>query len=778
MEKLVKTAPAVIPASGVTVVGGGCCCGAAVVDLGACHAADRTAAARTVTFAVPGVSCGACIRTIEGQLHAVPGVRAARVNLATRRLAVTFDPATLDVDVILGRVRALGFEIAELADDPDERQGARVADHMPRLGVAGFAAANVMLLSVSVWAGHASSDMDHTTRDLFHWLSALIALPAIAYAGQPFFRSALAALSTRRLNMDVPISLGILLAAAMSLWQTARGAEHVYFDAAITLVFFLLVGRTLDERMRARAVGAAHDLMSLRAIRATVLGDDGTTRIVRAQDLVPGMRLLVPAGERIAADGRIVAGVGEVDESLVTGESVPRPVGPGDRVHAGTVNGGGPLTVLTTATAEDTLLAEIARLMLAAEQARGRYVRLADRAARLYAPAVHILGLATLVGWIALGAGVETSLMHAIAVLIITCPCALALAVPAVQVAAVGRLFRTGVIVKAADGLERLAEVDTVVFDKTGTLTRGAPTLAADSAIDDATLAAAAALAVASRHPYARGVVRAAEARGLTIVAGAGVREVPGSGLAITTPDGECRLGSPAWCGADPARETAAIWYRAPGRPPIGFPMVDELRSDAAAVVATLTRAGYGVELLSGDRPDAVAAAAAASGIVAHRARVTPDRKLDRLTALARAGHRVLMVGDGLNDAPALAAAHASLSPATAIDVAQTAADAIFQGERLVAVVEALAVARHARRLALQNFALAIGYNLVFVPIAMAGLVTPLVAAVAMSTSSILVTANALRIRSLPMRLARPPRAIAGPRPPTAPAVVHREVHP
>ena len=343
-----------------------------------------------------------------------------------------------------------------------------------------------MLLSVSVWSGGAG-DMTPSVQALFHWLSALIALPAVAYAGQPFFRSAAQALRARRLNMDVPISLGVTLATAMSLYQTTRGSEQVYFDAAVTLLFFLLVGRyPRPAHARARARGAAANLLGLRGATATVICADGTTERLGARLLEPGMRVLTVAGERFAVDGRVLDGRGEVDESLITGETVPRAVAPGAQIYAGTVNLSGSLVTEATATDQNTLLAEIARLMSAAEQARGRYVRLADRAARFYAPAVHILGLVTFLGWLLAGHGWETALTVAIAVLIITCPCALALAVPAVQVAATSRLFGKGVLVKAADGLERLAEVDTVVFDKTGTLTLGEPALAqSDNVTDD-----------------------------------------------------------------------------------------------------------------------------------------------------------------------------------------------------------------------------------------------------------------------------------------------------
>jgi P-type Cu2+ transporter len=626
---------------------------------------------------------------------------------------------------------------------------------LKRLGVAGFAAANIMLLSVSVWSGGAG-DMTPAVQALFHWLSALIALPTVAYAGQPFFRSAAQALKARRLNMDVPISLGVTLATAMSLYQTARGSQQVYFDAAVTLLFFLLVGRFLDQRMRTRAAGAAANLMGLRGTAATVICSDGTTERLGARLIEPGMRILTVAGERFAVDCRVLDGRSEVDESLITGETAPRPFAPGDRIYAGTVNISGSVVTEATATDQNTLLAEIVRLMSAAEQARGRYVRLADRAARFYAPAVHILGLITFLGWLLAGQGWEAALTVAIAVLIITCPCALALAVPAVQVAATGRLFGKGVLVKAADGLERLAEVDTVVFDKTGTLTLGEPTLAQREGVTDTVLARAACLAAASRHPYARAVVRAAEAAGLRIAPAAGVREVAGFGLERKAPDGAERLGSGAWCEAAATdAHMAGVWYRAPDGATVALHFEDRLRPDAADVIGRLHDAGFRTELLSGDRHSVVEAAAIQAGIGRWTAGVLPAQKIARIEELKAAGRKVLMVGDGLNDAPALAAAHASLSPSTAADISQTTADAVFQGERLAPVLETLAVARAARRMALQNFAIAIGYNTVFVPLAMAGAVTPLLAAVAMSASSIAVTANAVRLKSMRLELAR-----------------------
>lgn len=722
------------------------------------NARDRANAPSTVSvvLAVPHMVCGGCVRTIEQALRAAPGVGAARANLSARRVAVTFSSPTTSVAAIGAVLKDAGFTSAEVLDD-GLSQSLGSSGLLGRVGVAGFASANIMMVSVSVWSGH-TSDMDTSVQTLFHWISALIALPAIGYSAQPFFASAFAALRNRRLNMDVPISLGIALATAMSIFQTMRGSDQVYFDAAVTLVFFLLIGRVLDESMRVKSRSAAENLLSLKALVATVIGDDGTARQVQARNIVPGMRMIVAAGERIAADGTVASGRSAIDEGLITGETLPRIVAEGDHVHAGTVNGSGPLHVTATAGDDNTLLAEIARLMLAGEQSRGRYVRLADRAARLYAPAVHILGLATFVGWMIAGSGWEPALTYSIAVLIITCPCALALAVPAVQVAATSRLFACGMIVKAADGLERLSEVDTVIFDKTGTLTVGDLRLTADAELSDDLLSSAAGLAVASRHPYAQAVVRAATERGLNVMPREDTREVAGSGLAAGAGADEVRLGSSDWVvgASSPRHQDASLWFVQPGMAPVGFRFEDRLRPDAISAIAELKLAGYAVELLSGDRPDAVANAAQAAGIDIWQGGAKPGAKHARLEALKNNGHLALMIGDGLNDAPALATAHASLSPASAVDISQTAADAVFQGDKLAPVVEALKVARAAHRLAVQNFAIAILYNFVFVPMAMAGYVTPLVAAIAMSTSSIIVTANAVRLRTMALPLSAP----------------------
>ena len=704
----------------------------------------------SLTLVVQNLRCPSCIRSIESAVEKRPGLLNARVNLSTRRLKLRWDPTKTDVEPLLTAVAARGYRLVPL--DPEQLESAETQEGrelLRAMAVAGFAASNVMLLSVAVWSGLAA-DMGPATRTLMHWVSAMIALPAVAYAGRPFFRSALTALRGGHTNMDVPISLAVILAAGMSLSETLRGGEQVFFDASVMLLFFLLIGRFLDLRLRGRARSAAENLTALKATAATVVAADGNLHSLPIARLEPGMTVAIAAGERIPIDGRVSLGRSEVDTSLLTGESLPRPVAPGAEVYAGTVNGGGALRITVTAQAEASLLAEIVRLMEAAEQGRDRYVRLADRVARLYAPVVHLLAAATLIGWLALSdLSWQASLMIAIAVLIITCPCALGLAVPAVQVAAVGRLLKQGILVKSADALERLATVDTFVFDKTGTLTLGRPVLQNAASIDPELLALAATIAGHSRHPLARALSRA-----VPHPPGAGmvVQEHTGDGLSTQVDGKVLRLGRRAWCGIDDTAETAApddameLWLSGPDFPPQRFVFRDTPRPDAAAVIAELQRRGIAVELLSGDRSDVAARLAEELGIAVWRGDCRPADKIARLEALAAEGRTTAMIGDGLNDAPALAAAFASLSPADAADISQIAADIVFQGDRLAPLVETLDTARRAKRLVLQNFALAILYNLIAVPIAVAGYVTPLIAAVAMSSSSIIVTANAMRL--------------------------------
>jgi Cu2+-exporting ATPase len=709
------------------------------------HPAEGVAA---MDLVVDGVSCGACIATIEKGLRRDAAVRAARVNLANKRVTVEWREGALEPPAILDRLERLGYPAHPFAAGAANTVELEAEKRLLRcLGVAAFGAMNVMLLSVSLWAG-AEYDANGATRDLFHWLSALVSLPCAAYAGMPFFESAARSLRAGALNMDVPISLGVILALAMSMLQTVTHQHGAYFEGAVMLLMFLLAGRVLDQRMRRRTRDLAVNLTAIRADRAVKLIDDGEAREVPIEAIRPGDLVLARPGERLAVDGSVEEGRSEVDQSLVTGETAPVGVSPGAQVYAGALNLTGALRVRARAAAGATFLDEVNSLLTNAVEQRSSYVLLTDRAARLYVPIVHVAALMTFLGWLALGAGWQQALLIAITVLIITCPCALGLAVPAVQVVAAGALFRSGVILRSGEALERLAEADQVVFDKTGTLTQPKPALAnaADVAPED--LALAGRLALASGHPLAEAIVAASGAKEALAV-----EESPGEGVSAMIDGRPVRLGSVAWCAAEAEAEAvAARWpdaslivLRTPERAVV-FVVRQALRRDAAAAVADIARERE-VEILSGDRPPAVELIARELGVPRYAAGLKPADKIARLGALKQAGRRPLMVGDGLNDAPALAAAHVSISPISAAHVAQAQADALFLGERLAPVAEALRIAVKARRLMVQNLWLSALYNMIAVPLAVFGCVTPLIAALAMSASSAMVTLNALRLR-------------------------------
>ncbi|MWD28216.1 cadmium-translocating P-type ATPase [Aquicoccus sp. SCR17] len=699
----------------------------------------------TLALSLPTIHCAACIATVERGLRAHPGVRSARVNLTLKRAMVEAAPE-VTAAALAELVGRLGYEAHELdpgalAVTETDRQG---RDLLMRLAVAGFAMMNVMLLSVAVWSG-----AEGQTRDMFHWVSAAIALPAVGFAARPFFANAWTALRARRLNMDVPISLAILLAIATSLWETSLSGAHAYFDAAVALTFFLLAGRYLDHRTRAIARSAAEELTALEVPRALRLDGAGVPAEVAVAALAVGDAVLVRPGGRMPVDGVVTEGRSELDRSLLTGETLPVPAGPGLAVSAGEVNLTGPLVLRATAVGRDSSLHRLAELVAVAESGRAAYTSLADRAAALYAPGVHVLAGLACLGWLLWTGDLRVALNIAAAVLIITCPCALGLAVPAVTTAASGRLFRRGLLIKQATALERLARVDTVVFDKTGTLTAGTPVLCDAEGIAPEVLAPALALARGSAHPLARALTEAALSRGVVAADVEDIREWPGDGVEGRWQGQRLRLGRAEWVGARSAERTAT-WLRIGEADPVAFLFTDRPRPGAAGAVAALRAAGQRVMLLSGDSAGAVRALAEEVGIEEWQAGVTPEGKAARVAALQQEGARVLMVGDGLNDTAALAAAHVSISPASALDAARTASDIVLLGADLAPVAEAIATARIATRRIRQNFRIATLYNVVAVPLAVAGLATPLIAALAMSTSSITVSLNALRLGRRP----------------------------
>ena len=558
------------------------------------YVSTRGDGAHELTLAVNGLQCGACVWLIESVLAREPDLVQGRVNMTTRRLRLVWRGATNRADALIGAIESLGYHLVPF--NAEALAAARDASGhalIRALAVAAFAAGNVMLLSIGIWAGEAGGllrDMGPATRDLLHWVSALIAMPAIAYAGMPFFASAAAVLRHGRTNMDVPISIGVILVTGMSLAQTLQHGADTYFDSASALLFFLLIGRVLDHRARGQARATAEQLLTLRATDVALLQPDGSIKRCNQQSIVPGDRIVAGLGERIGVDGTVERGTSMLDASLVTGEGLPIAAAPGTRVFAGTLNLGGTLTVRATATGSGTLLAECVRLIEAAEARRSRFVVLADRVARRYAPAVHLTALATFLWWyFVAGVPAGQALLTASAVLIITCPCALALAVPIVQVIAAGRLFRAGILLKSPTALERLADVDTIVFDKTGTLTEPMLALVKDRGFDEEALRAAASLAAVSRHPLARALAAAA---GPVPVAEDAV-EYPGQGVCA----GGLRLGSQSFTGAEapqalplPLREGGRgrgpeLWFTRRNQPAICFTFAEtpaRRRSDNA----------------------------------------------------------------------------------------------------------------------------------------------------------------------------------------------------
>ena len=702
---------------------------------------------RQTDLSVPGMRCGGCMAAVEKTLAALEGVANARVNLSTRRVAVRWHTDSGPPDLI-GALERIGYP-AHLFSFETDAKDPELSRLLKALAVAGFCAMNIMLLSVSVWFG-----ADGATRQAFHLVSASLAFPAILYSGRIFYLSAWSALRHGHTNMDVPISIGVTLAFGLSLYDTLHGAPHAYFDAATTLLFFLLIGRTLDHLMREKARSAVSGLARLAPVGATVVNADGARQYVPITAVEPRAILFIAPGDRIPVDGVVETGSSDLDRSLVSGESVPGRAIPGTAVQAGLMNLTGPLTIKATANAENSFLTEMVRMMEAAEGGRARYRRLADRAAALYSPVVHTIAVVSFLGWLSATGDWHLSIAVAISVLIITCPCALGLAVPIVQVVAARRLFERGVMVKDGSALERLAEVDTVLFDKTGVLTLGKPSLGNGSEIAPSAMGIAAKIAAGSRHPAALAIAAAGAGQSVLPLAFKDVRELPGLGIEAHAEGSIYRLGRPGWAlGREPEGDESgtkdSISVLTKNSELLAtFVLEDRVRPGAEQAVRHLASRGLSVEIISGDRRLVVRMLAARLGINQVATDLLPAGKLARIEQLARSGRKIMMVGDGLNDAPALAAAHASMAPATAADIGRNAADFVFLNESLSAVTEVLDISRKAGTLIRQNFGLAVAYNAIAVPIAIGGFVTPLLAALAMSLSSVLVVANALRLRN------------------------------
>jgi P-type Cu2+ transporter len=692
-------------------------------------------------IAVKGAHCAACLSKIERGVQSLDGVFRARLNLSTGKLSVLLSRRGAVPHAVLKKIRELGYgaDPFELESALDARRNEdRFLLHC--LIVAGFGAIFTVGLTDAIWYG--GTDMSAGLRKSLFWLAATVAIPTTLYAAQAFFLSAWTALRKAKTNMDVPISLALILSLALSVYQTAEGGVSTYFDAAAMLTFLLLIGRYLDLRLRERAEGAGRQLLAMQAALARRRRKEGIVETIPTRDILPGDKLLLASGERAPVTGRLEDHPTLVDLSLVTGESLPKELPVGSKIEAGSIIIGAPVLLEATARVEDSLVADLARLLEAAQQSRSLYVNLADRAARAYVPFVGTVALLVLTGQLLAGHGISAALTGAITVLIITCPCALGLAVPAVQIAATSRLFQQGVLIKSGNALERLAAVDMAVFDKTGTLTLGVPVLSNVPKIAPATLERAAQLARLSHHPYARAITAAAAAG----PAAAKVQEIAGAGLQCEQDGIVRKLGSAAWVLGKKRDGSGELWFADGGAAPVCFILEDQIRPETRSMLEALRDRGIRVQMLTGDQENAAATMARAAGIEDWLSAVDPMGKAEHLKALCAQGHRVLMVGDGINDAGAMALAHVSLAPGTATDVSQLAADIVIRGKSLAPLVEAVDVARKAKKLVLENFAMAALYNLTAIPLAAFGVVTPLVAAATMAGSSLAVTLNSLRL--------------------------------
>lgn len=711
---------------------------------------------RSCTMLVEGVRCAACGWLIERSLEQVPGVREIRVNPATARARLVWEPGVLPLSGALGVLSRLGYQ-----PHPGSAGGADIAlrerrGALRRLGVAGIGMMQVMMYAVALYVG-AFQDMDPGLEALLRWVSLLVATPVVLYSGRPFFTGAWRDLRSGRPGMDVPVALAVGGAWVASVLHTFAGRGEVYFDSVTMFVFLLSLARFLEMNARHRAGDTQEALARLLPQAARRRAADGRWESVALRELRPGDVVSVRHGETLPADGRLPAGDARLDESMLTGESRPRLRRAGEPVLAGSINLGDPLELGVERTGSDTLVASIGRLLDRAQSERTPIAAAADRVARWFV--IGVLGAAALT-WFAWNAlDPSRAFEITLAVLVVTCPCALSIATPAAITAATGFLARRGLLVTRAGAIERLARVGRVIFDKTGTLTLGQPRITTVEPLGDLdvqqALGIAAALEAVSEHPIARAFSIAHPAGTATAV-----RVSPGLGIEGLVVGQRWRLGRPDWAAALCAAgapvtaggETAVCLAGEAGVVAI-FRLSDPLRPGSSHALTCLRQLGLETEIASGDTADVVGPIAAAAGIDSWRAGMTPEDKLALLHERQAAGGPVAMVGDGVNDAPVLAGADVSVAMGRGSALAQTSADLVLLGESLQPLADGISHARRTLGIVRQNLAWAAVYNLTVLPLAAGGWITPWMAAIGMSASSLLVVLNALR-------LARPPRGI------------------
>jgi Cu2+-exporting ATPase len=707
----------------------------------------------SITMSVVGLHCAACVWLIENILKKQPQVLSARINLSKKCLVLKWCGCKSDINSIVLQIHKIGYKLFPFDEKILAEEEKKYNDDLLKcLAVAGFGAGNVMMFSIVLWFSN-KGNIGVATRDFFHFFSSLIALPVIIYSARPFFSSAFKAIKSRSVNMDLAISIAIFLASFVSLIESFRSAFDVYFDSAVMLVFFLLIGRYLDFKARKKAFDIAKEFSLLFANHARLIQSDGKIKIISTKEIKEGLTLLVAPGDKIPADGIIIDGESEIDNSLITGESLPRKVFLNDEVFTGTINLHNSIKIKIVKKPSNSLLSDIIKITEIAESKKNKYVRIADKLARLYTPLVHTLALITFFLWcFYFKSGFEIALLNATAVLIITCPCALALAVPIIQTITISGLIKKGILVKSGSALEKISNIKTIIFDKTGSLTIGALKLVKIISLnkkiskieENFFLKLASSVAQYSKHPISQSIFLSYDGEKFSLK----VLENKGFGLTSSLDGKQIKLGKKDFCkivGNLENRDGFVSCFMKFGEDEILFLFQDELKEDAPELISSLKLLGKKIILLSGDTKNAVENAAHKAGIDEFYFEQTPVLKLDFLEKIKAKNEKILMIGDGLNDAPALALADVSISFSKASHISQNIADIIIQKENLLPILELLNTSKHSILLTKQNLMLALVYNLIAVPFAVAGYITPLIAAIAMSSSSLLVLLNSLR---------------------------------
>lgn len=709
-----------------------------------------------IDLLIQGLHCAACIWLIENILNKNPDVIKNRVNLTQKTIFIKWKGNLDKFYDITKIIQKIGYKLLPIDQEIIKKnQTQEDRSLLFALAIAGFGAGNLMLFSVGLWFA-SSQEMGFQTRNLLHFFSALIALPVIIFAGRPFFKSALTSIKIGYPNMDLVISVAIILTAIASLIKTFRGAEHIYFDSAVMLIFFLLIGRFLESKVKKKAFSVANEFSLINSSFGRV-EIDNKIKIIASKDLKKDMILIIASGEKIVADGEIIEGESEIDYSLINGESQPRSVRIGSKVFAGTHNINSPIKIRITTQPQESLLSKIIKLTEQINDNKNKYIKTADRLAKLYIPVSHGLAFLTFAIWyFYFKADIDTAFSNSVAVLIITCPCALALAVPVAQTIMTSQMLKLGVIIKSGVIIEKIGEIKHIIFDKTGSLTVGKPVLTEIIKIgdnnknNDELIKIAASLCKNSRHPLSQAILNYYNGDLINII----TQEIKGHGLKGQFNGKEVLIGKASFCKINDNNkkinnDNNLITYLTYDENILKFSFSDAIKEDASEIIDYLKNKDYQITLLSGDIKENVTKIAKKLKINNFYYEKTPIDKVNFLKDLHKDNKKFIMVGDGINDAPALQTADISISFNNASDIAQNISDVIIQGQKLTPIIQLISSSQYSIKIIKQNIAISLIYNSVAIPFAMAGFVVPLIAALAMSSSSILVLLNSMRIQKI-----------------------------